>query len=164
MPDQLPKERVPHRAGRNFSAISLRNIVILIVRRHYKAAISEVTGRNRSDAIARQDLNSTTSTLPGGHMLHSLSFCCTNYSNHSEGIQLIVDGRRIQGKREGRETGFEAGLKGLKALEIGANQYDKEGALSWSSKRKKKQARKNGPPQFKIPAVAVADQISFSLK
>ena len=33
-----------------------------------------------------------------------------------------------------------------------------------SSKRKKKQARKNGPPQFKIPAAAVAGQISFNLK
>ena len=35
--------------------------------------------------------------------------------------------------------------------------------LFWSSKRKKKQARKNGPPQFKIPA-AVSGQISFNLK
>ena len=41
---------------------------------------------------------------------------------------------------------------------------DKEGALFWTSKRKKKQARKNGPPQFKIPAAAVAGQISFDLK
>ena len=29
---------------------------------------------------------------------------------------------------------------------IGAKQYDKEGTLFWTSKRKKKQARKNGPP------------------
>ena len=58
----------------------------------------------------------------------------------------------------------EAGLEGLKAMEIGAKQYDKEGALFWTSKRKKKQARKNGPPQFKIPAAAVAGQISFDLK
>jgi hypothetical protein len=32
------------------------------------------------------------------------------------------------------------------------------------SKHKKKQARKNGPPQFKIPAAAVAGQISFYSK
>jgi len=38
-------------------------------------------------------------------------------------------------------------LAGLKAMEIGAKQYDKEGALFWTSKRKKKQARKNGLPQ-----------------
>ena len=61
-------------------------------------------------------------------------------------------------------AGFAAGLEGLKAMEIGAKQYDKEGALFWTSKRKKKQARKNGPPQFKIPAAAVAGQISFDLK
>ena len=29
-------------------------------------------------------------------------------------------------------------------------QYDKEGALFWTSKRKKKQARKNGPPQYPL--------------
>ena len=29
----------------------------------------------------------------------------------------------------GFEAGFEAGLKGLKAIEIGAKQYDKEGTL-----------------------------------
>ena len=61
-------------------------------------------------------------------------------------------------------AGFEACLEGLKAMEIGAKQYDKEGALFWTSKHKKKQARKNGPPQFKIPAAAVAGQISFNLK
>ena len=49
-------------------------------------------------------------------------------------------------------------------MEIGAKQYDKEGCLFWSSKRKKKQARKNGPPQFKIPVAAVAGEISFNLK
>ena len=49
-------------------------------------------------------------------------------------------------------------------MEIGAKQYDKEGTRFWASKRKKKQARKNGPPQFKIPAAAVAGQISFNLK
>ena len=47
--------------------------------------------------------------------------------------------------------------------EIGAKQYDKERTLFWSSKRKKKQARKNGPSQFKIPAAAVG-QINFNLK
>ena len=61
-------------------------------------------------------------------------------------------------------AGFAAGLEGLKAMEIGAKQYDKEGVLFWTSKRKKKQACKNGPPQFKIPAAAVAGQISFDLK
>ena len=61
-------------------------------------------------------------------------------------------------------AGFEAGLEGLKAMEIGAKQCDKEGALFWTSKRAKKQARENGFPQFKIPAAAVAGQISFSLK
>ena len=38
-------------------------------------------------------------------------------------------------------------LRASKAMEIGAKQYDKEGTLFWTSKRKKKQARKNGPPQ-----------------
>ena len=33
-------------------------------------------------------------------------------------------------------------------MKIEAKQYDKEGTLFWSSKRKKKQARKNGPPQY----------------
>jgi len=60
--------------------------------------------------------------------------------------------------------GFEASLKGLKALDIGSKQYDKEGALFWSSKCRKKQARKNGPSQFKIPVTAVAGEISFNLK
>ena len=46
----------------------------------------------------------------------------------------------------------------------GYGNYDKEGTRFWTSKRKKKQARKNGPPQFKIPAAAVAGQISFNLK
>ena len=31
-------------------------------------------------------------------------------------------------------AGFAAGLEGLKAMEIGAKQYDKEGALFWTSK------------------------------
>ena len=42
---------------------------------------------------------------------------------------------------------FEAGLESLKPMKIEAKRYDKEGTLFWSSKRKKKQARKNGPPQ-----------------
>ena len=62
------------------------------------------------------------------------------------------------------EAGFEAGLEGLKPMEIEAKQYDKAGTLFWSSKRTKKQARKNGPPQFKLPLAAVAGQISFNLK
>ena len=48
-------------------------------------------------------------------------------------------------------------------VEIEAKQYDKEGALFWFSKREKKQARKNGPSQFKLPLAAVAGQISFIL-
>ena len=44
------------------------------------------------------------------------------------------------------QAGLAAGLEGLKAMEIGAKQYDKEGTLFWTSKHKKKQARKNGPP------------------
>ena len=49
-------------------------------------------------------------------------------------------------------------------MEIGAKQYDKEGTCFWTSKRKKQQARKNGPPEFKSLAAAVAGQISFNLK
>ena len=45
------------------------------------------------------------------------------------------------------ETGFETGLESLKTMEIEAKQCDKEGTLFWFSKREKKQARKNGPPQ-----------------
>ena len=44
----------------------------------------------------------------------------------------------------------------LKAMET--KQYDKEGVFFGRQK-----ARKNGPPQFKIPAV-VSGQISFNLK
>ena len=51
--------------------------------------------------------------------------------------------------------GFEAGLEGLKAMEIGAKEHDKEGALFWTSKRKKKQARRNGPPQYRLSAQTV---------
>ena len=57
-----------------------------------------------------------------------------------------------------------AGLKGLKLMKFEAKKYDKEGELVWSSKRKKKQARKNGPPKFKLPLAAVAGKISFNLK
>ena len=49
-------------------------------------------------------------------------------------------------------------------MEIRAKQYDKEGAFFWTSKRKKKQVRKNGPLQFKIPAADVAGQIRLRLK
>ena len=58
-------------------------------------------------------------------------------------------------------AGFEAGLEGLKAMEIGAKEYDKEGALFWTSKRKKKQARRNGPPQFLPHAPEVVAQQRF---
>ena len=57
---------------------------------------------------------------------------------------------RTKHLRASFEAGFEAGLEGLKPMEIEAKQYDKEGALFWSSKRKKKQARKNGPPQYAV--------------
>ena len=50
---------------------------------------------------------------------------------------------------------FEAGLE---------ERYDKEGTIFWFLKRKKKQARKNGHPQFKIPTAAAAGQITFNLK
>ena len=63
---------------------------------------------------------------------------------------------RTKHLRASFEAGFEAGLEGLKPMEIEAKQCDKEGTLFWSSKRKKKQARKNGPPQFKLPLAAVA--------
>ena len=68
------------------------------------------------------------------------------------------------GFEAGIEAGIEAGLESLKAMENGAKQYDdKEGALFFGPKCKKKQARKNGPPQFKSQS-AVAGQISFNLK
>jgi hypothetical protein len=35
-------------------------------------------------------------------------------------------------------------------MEIEAKQFDKEGTLFWSSKRKKKQARKNGLPSSRF--------------
>ena len=44
------------------------------------------------------------------------------------------------------EAGFEAGLEGLKPMEIEAKQYDKEGTLFWSSKRKKSRRAKMGLP------------------
>ena len=43
------------------------------------------------------------------------------------------------------------------------NNMTKKGPFFWSSKRNKKQAHKNGPPQFKILAAAVAGEISFNL-
>ena len=70
---------------------------------------------------------------------------------------------RTKHLRASFEASFEAGLKGLKPMEMEAKQYDKEGASFWSSKRDKKQPRKNGPPQFKIPVAAVAGEISFNL-
>ena len=56
-------------------------------------------------------------------------------------------------------AGFEAGGYGN-----WSNTMTKKGGLFWSSKRNKKQARKNGSPQFKIPVAAVAGEISFNLK
>ena len=52
---------------------------------------------------------------------------------------------RTEHLRASFEAGFEAGLEGLKPVEIEAKYY-KEVTLFWSSKRKKKQARKNRPP------------------
>ena len=49
-----------------------------------------------------------------------------------------------------RQAGFEAGLKGLQAMEIEQNNMTKEGDLFWSAKRNKKQARKNGPPSSRF--------------
>ena len=46
-------------------------------------------------------------------------------------------------------AGFAAGLEGLKAMEIGAKQYDKEGALFSTSKRKKK----HGAQKWASPVV-----------
>ena len=43
-------------------------------------------------------------------------------------------------------AGFAAGLEGLKAMEIGAKQYDKEGTLFWTSKRRKSRRAKMGLP------------------
>jgi len=39
-------------------------------------------------------------------------------------------------------------------MELGAKQYDKEGTRFWTSKRKKQQARKNGPPQYACKAIS----------
>jgi len=47
---------------------------------------------------------------------------------------------------------------------LGQNNMTKKGPFFWSSKRNKKQAHKNRPPQFKILAAAVAGAISFNLK
>ena len=55
-------------------------------------------------------------------------------------------------------------LRASRLWKLEQNNMTKKGALFWTSKRKKKQACKNGPPQFKIPAAAVAGQISFDLK
>ena len=52
---------------------------------------------------------------------------------------------------------FEAGFEADKTIW-------QEGSLFWFSKRKKKQARKHGPLQFKLPLAAVAGQVNFNLK
>ena len=49
----------------------------------------------------------------------------------------------------GRSRGFE-GKATFRSIGM-----TKKGPFFWSSQRKKKQARKNGPPQFKIPVAAV---------
>ena len=53
---------------------------------------------------------------------------------------------RTKHLRTSFEAGFEAGLEGLKPMEIEAKQYDKEGTLFWSSKRKKAGAQKWASP------------------
>ena len=63
-----------------------------------------------------------------------------------------------------QNTSGQASRQALRASslwKLEQNNMTKKGALFWTSKRKKKQARKNGPPQFKIPAAAVAGQITF---
>ena len=45
---------------------------------------------------------------------------------------------RTKHVRAGFKAGFEPGLEGLKAMEIGAKQYNKEGSLFWTSKPEKK--------------------------
>ena len=49
---------------------------------------------------------------------------------------------RTKHLRASFEAGFKAGLE-VKPMEIEAKQYDKEGALFWSSKRKKKLEMQN---------------------
>ena len=53
---------------------------------------------------------------------------------------------RTKHLRTSFEAGFEAGLEGLKPMEIEAKQCDKEGTLFWSSKRKKAGAQKWASP------------------
>ena len=60
------------------------------------------------------------------------------------------------------ETKLEAGLNA--SLELQCRETMERRCLFPISKRKKKHARKNGPLQFKIPAAAVAGQVSFNLK
>ena len=55
-------------------------------------------------------------------------------------------------------------LRASRLWKLEQNNVTKKGPFFGPQKRKKKQARKNGPPQFKIPAAAVAGQISFDLK
>ena len=63
---------------------------------------------------------------------------------------------KLQGKLRGRLRGRP---RGPQAMEIEAKQHDK-GTLFWSSKRKKKQPRKNGPPQ----CVLFKDRLRCSFK
>ena len=49
-------------------------------------------------------------------------------------------------------------------MEIGENNVTKKVPVLVLKTYEKAGARKNRPPQFKIPAAAAADQISFNLK
>ena len=64
----------------------------------------------------------------------------------------------------GFEAGLEAGLEGLKAMEIGENNVTKKVPVLVLKTYEKARRAKMGLPQFKIPAAAAADQISFNLK
>ena len=62
-------------------------------------------------------------------------------------------------------AGFEAGLEGLKAMEIGAKQYDKEGTLFWTSKRKKKSSAQKwaSPVQDSSRSWYRSNQLQFEI-
>ena len=76
---------------------------------------------------------------------------------------------RTKHLRTSFEAGFEAGLEGLKPMEIEAKQYDKEGTLFWSSKRKKSRRAKMGLPSSllhnQLPKIkGVSQVVTPSLK
>ena len=68
-----------------------------------------------------------------------------NFGNHCRAMVDFVD---LLMDRFAHQQNHPTYCLSLKAMEIGAKQYDKEGTRFWTSKRKKKQARKNGPPQY----------------